>query len=158
MDLDPRPAIDVHHSVIERARRRTWRAQIPQRSDRIALLLCAMAPAALLIWPLLDLRNEAFVLATVLCGGACLISSKWKTLGLASFAIAALLATSGCVPSDISSRATSASPSSGMSAADESIREATRYKDPRLGYTPKKIDIFKGEAVGGNQKDAIHAD
>ncbi len=158
MDLDPRPPIDVHHSVIERPRRRTWRAQIPQRSDRIALLLCAVAPAALLIWPLLDLRNEAFVLAALLCGGACLISSEWKTLGLACLAIAALLSTSGCVPSEISSRATSASPSSEMSAADKSIREATRYKDPRLGYTPEKIDIVKGEAVGGDKEYAIHAD
>jgi hypothetical protein len=158
MDLYRRPAIDVHHSVIERSRRRTWRAQIPQRCDRIALLVCAMAPAALLIWPLLDLRNEAFVLAALLCGGACLISSEWKTLGLASLAIAALLATSGCVPSEISSRATGASPSSEMSAADTSIREATRYQDPRLGYTPKKIDIVKGEAVGGDKEDAVHAD
>ena len=158
MDLDPRPAIDVHHSVIERARRRTWRAQIPQRCDRIALLVCAMAPAVLLIWPLLDLRNEAFVLASLLCGGACLISSEWKRLGLASLAIASLLATSGCVPSETSSRATSVPPSSELSAADTSIREATRYQNPRLGYTPKKIDIVKGETVGGHQEDASHAE
>jgi len=158
MDLDRRPAIDVHHSIIERARRRTWRAQIPQRCDRIALLVCAMAPVALLIWPLLDLRNEAFALAALLCGGACLISSEWKTLGLASLAIASLLATSGCVSSETSSRATSVSTSRDMSAVDASIREATRYQDPRLGYTPKKIDIVKGEAAGGDKEDAIHAD
>lgn len=158
MDVDRHSAIDVHHSVIERARRRTWRAQIPQRCDRIALLVCAMSPVALLLWPLLDLRNEAFIFAALLCGGACLISSEWKTLGLASLAIASLLATSGCVPSETSVRATSVSPSSEMSAADTSIREATRYQDPRLGYTPKKIDIVKGEAVGGDKEDAVHAD
>lgn len=158
MNLDRRPAIDANHSVIERARRRTSSAHIPQRCDRIALLICSTAPAALLLWPLLDLRNEAFVLALLICGGACLISSEWKKLGIASLVVASLLATSGCVASETSSREASVPPPRRISAVDTSIREATRYRDPRIGYTPKKIDIVKGEAVDGDKGEAIHAD
>lgn len=158
MALDPPPVIDVQYRVIASARRRRWLVQLPHECDRVAFFICALSPAALLMWPLLSLRNEAFIVAALLCSAGCLISSEWKRLGIAGLLVASLLATAGCGKSEPSSRATSAQLSGEMSASDTSIREATRYRDPRLGYTPKRIDLIKGEATGGGNKDAIHAD
>lgn len=150
-----RPATDVEFRVVTTRPRRRRLPQLPDVGDRLALVFCFLSLGSLSLWPLLGLMNGAFIVATLLSSAACLVSSEWKRYAVVGLLVAALLCTSGCTdarPTDVTS-SERIDASTGPSA---SIREATRYQDPRLGHLPKKIDLLRGEVVGGNQREVIN--
>ena len=74
-------------------------------------------------------------------------------------AVASLLATSGCSKETTMpdpTRTTLASEQQAKSPEElrASIREATKYRDPREGLKPKGIDMLSGEVKSKGDKDA----
>ena len=158
MAVEARHATDVEFRVVTTRPRRRRFPQLLDGGDRIALVFCLLSLASLSLWPLLGLMTEAFIVATLLSSAGCLVSSEWKRYAAVGLLIAALLGTSGCTearPTDLTSSQRNAAPAGASSA---SIREATRYQDPRLGHRPKKIDILRGAVVRDRQGEVINED
>jgi len=158
MALRMRDATDVEFRVITTRQRRQSLQKPIHGDDRLAYAFCLLSIAALSLWPLFGLMTESFMVATLLSSAGCLVSSEWKRYAVAGALIVALLATSGCT----GSRPTSSSSSTqiGVQADDASasIREATRYRDPRLGHQPKGIDLLGGQVVSSNRGDSDNED
>ena len=152
------PAANVEFRVVTTRPRRRRLPQLPDRGDRLALVFCFLSLGSLSLWPLLGLMPEAFIAANLLIGAACLVSRELKRYAYVGLLITALLGTSECTearPTDLTS-SDRIGASTGPSSA--SIREATRYQDPRLGHRPKKIDILRGAVVRDRQGEVINED
>lgn len=158
MALRRRDATDVEFRVITTRQRRQSLQKPVHGGDRLATVFCILSLASLSLWPLLGLMTEAFIVATLLSSVGCLVSSEWKRYAVAGALIAALLATSGCT--DPRPTSSTSSPQTAAQADDTSasIREATRYRDPRLGHRPKGIDLLSGQVVSSYKGDSVNED
>lgn len=158
MALRMRDATDVEFRVIT-TRQRRQSLQEPVRSgDRLASVFCLLSIASLSLWPLFGLMTESFIVATLLSSAGCLVSSEWKRYAVAGALIATLLATSGCTDPRPTSSSSSTQTAAQAEDASTSIREATRYRDPRLGHQPKGIDLLSGQVVSSFKGDSVNED
>ncbi|RDY66719.1 hypothetical protein DX912_11380 [Lysobacter soli] len=152
--------IDAEFRVIGRPRWAGWMAQFPNKRDRFAFVCSVIAPLAVLGGVLLGFVHFAFLAAVVIVTVGCLVSTEWQRYGALGLMVASLLATIGCSQETTHEppRATLASEQQAKSTeeAQASIREATRYRDPREGLKPKGIDILSGEVNAKGDKDATH--
>ncbi|PPU05234.1 hypothetical protein XacyCFBP2565_21980, partial [Xanthomonas arboricola pv. corylina] len=80
-----------------------------------------------------------FIAGLLLVGIAAMLTEQHKPIGLASLALAVLLATTGCskAPEPLSPDHTEKT----QAEVQASIREATKYRDPRAGFKPKPIVV-----------------
>jgi hypothetical protein len=152
--------IDAEFRVIGRSRWACWMAQFPNKRDRFAFVCSVIAPLAVLGGMLLGFIHFAFLAAVLIVTVGCLVSTEWQRYGLLGLVVASLLATSGCSQETMPEppRATPASEQQAKS-PDElqaSIREATKYRDPREGLKPQGIDILSGEVKAKDDKDATN--
>jgi len=150
--------VDAEFRVIGRSRWAGWMAQFPNKRDRFAFVCSVIAPLAVLGGILLGFIHFAFLAAALIVTVGCLVSTEWRRYGVLGVVVASLLATSGCsqettIPTP--TRATLASEQArSPDQVQASIREATKYRDPREGLTPKGVDMLSGEVKAKDDKDA----
>ncbi|MDG2517373.1 hypothetical protein [Lysobacter soli] len=151
--------IDAEFRVIGRSCWAGWMAH-PNKRDRSAFVCSVIAPLAVLGGLLLGFIHFAFLAAVLIVTVGCLVSTEWQRYGVLGLVVASLLATSGCSQETTPEppRATLASEQQAKSPEEvqASIREATKYRDPREGVMPKGIDILSGEVKAKDDKDATH--
>lgn len=151
--------IDADFRVIGRSRWAGWMAQFPNKRDRFAFVCSVVAPLAVLGGLLLGFIHSAFLAAVLIVTLGCLVSTEWQRYGVLGLVVASLLATSGCskeTTMPAPTRTTLASEQQAKSPEEvrASIREATKYRDPREGLKPKGIDMLSGEVKSKGDKDA----
>jgi len=151
--------IDAEFRVVGRSRWAAWMAQFPSKHDRFAFTCTATAPFALLGGLLLGFFDLAFFGAVLLCAVGCLASTEWKRYGVVGLVLAVLLATAGCRPlgtSDSASAAWATEKTKAPKEVQASIREATKYRDPRQSLTVKGIDVLNGGVATNSAKELKH--
>ena len=152
--------IDAEFRIIGRSRWAGWMAQFPNKRDRFAFVCSIIAPLAVLGGVLLGFFHFAFLAAVLIVTVGCLVSTEWQRYGVLGLVVASLLATSACSQEATPEpqRATLANDRQAKSPEEvrASIREATKYRDPRQGVTPKGIDILSGEVKNKDEKDTTH--
>lgn len=152
--------IDAEFRVIGRLRWAGWMAQFPNKRDRFAFVCSVIAPLVVLGGVLLGFIHFAFLAAVLVVTVGCLVSTEWQRYGVLGLVVASLLATSGCSQETTSEppRATLASEQEIKSPEEvqASIREATKYCDPREGLKPKRIDILSGDVKAKDDREATH--
>jgi len=153
--------VDAEFRVVGRPHWTDWKIRFPDKRDRFAFICSAIAPLVVLGGVLLGFVHFAFLNAVVIVTAGCLVSTEWQRYGVLGLVLASLLATSGCSSQDVTpepSRATLAGEQQAMSSEEvqASIREATRYRDPRESLKPKGIDVLSGEVQPKDEKDATH--
>ncbi|MCL1574860.1 hypothetical protein M3O56_18725, partial [Xanthomonas nasturtii] len=151
--------------VITPSRWNSWMAQLPNRQERIAFGMVAAAAAIVIAGlsfglflmngpaPLMAFFGESepsrgagasvihtvIIGAVILAGVACLLTESHKRLGVIAMILAALLMSSGCSKAPEPPQAAQEHPVRTQEEVNASIREATRYRDPRAGFKPKPI-------------------
>lgn len=152
--------IDAEFRVISRSLWAGWMAQLPHKNDRIAFILCLAAPLTVIGAVLTGFPYLAFLFSSLLATAAALVSTEYKRFSILGGAVVALLATSGCskeLAAHAPERVVLASEEAEMPAeAQANIRAATKYRDPREGYTPKGIDIQGGQVKLQDDREVDH--
>ncbi|WP_407549682.1 hypothetical protein [Xanthomonas euvesicatoria] len=137
--ISPNDIIDAEFRVIPASRLDAWRLQLPRRQDRIGYVLAAVAGLAVVAGVLTGHMVGGFTAGLVLAGIAAMLTEQHKPIGLASLGLALMLATTGCSkePAPLSE----SQPVKTEAEVQASIREATKYRDPRAGFKPKPIVV-----------------
>lgn len=131
--------IDAEFRVIPASPLDAWKQQLPRTQERIGYVVAAGAGVVAVAGIFAGHMLAGFVVALALCGLAAMLTEDHRTKGLACFAMAIVLATSGCSQAPAPLAADHAQPAAAE--VQESIREATRYRDPREGFTPKPLPV-----------------
>ncbi|KLA49990.1 hypothetical protein [Xanthomonas euvesicatoria] len=131
--------IDAEFRVIPASRLDAWKIQLPSTQERIGFVLAAIAGAAVIGGVLTGHLFGGFIAGLMLVGIAAMLTEQHKPLGLASLGLAVMLATTGCSkdPAPLAADHTEKS----QDEVQASIREATKYHDPRAGFKPKPIVV-----------------
>ncbi len=152
--------IDAEFRVLGRPHWTDWMVRFPDNRDRFAFVCSVIAPLAVLGGLVLDHLQVAILGAVALCTVGCLVSTQWKRYGLLGLVVMGLLSINGCSQERAAPEPQRAVLASEMGKTPKevkaSIREATKYRDPREGMKPKGIDILSGEVKAKDSKDASH--
>lgn len=152
--------VDAEFRVIGRPHWTDWKIFFPQQRDRFAFVCSVIAPLVVLGGVLLGFIHSAFLAAVLIVTVGCLVSTEWRPYGVLGVMVSALLATSGCsqeaTPEPPRDRLASEQQAKSPEGVQASVREATRYRDPRGELKPKGIDILSGEVKAKDDKGATH--
>ncbi|CAD2265252.1 hypothetical protein X12_004525 (plasmid) [Xanthomonas arboricola] len=137
--ISPNDTIDAEFRVIPASRLDAWRLQLPRLQDRLGYVLAAVAAVAIVAGVLTGHMVAGFVAGLALVGVAAMLTEEHKAKGLGALAMAVVLATSGCSkePEDLAPAHTEKT----QAEVQDSIRQATRYRDPREGFKPKPLPV-----------------
>lgn len=152
--------VDAEFRVVTRSRWADWTNRLPNRTDQLAFLCVLLASVVLLGCLLASHHRLAVLYAVLLCTIGCLLSTGWRRYGALGVVLMALLSTTGCgaeAQAPMQARAMLASEKVQTPYEVQSrIRAATKYRDPREGWEPKRIDISNGAVKAANVKDAAY--
>lgn len=138
--------IDVAFRVIEPARRASTQSDFP-----LAVLLSLACMLSIGGGTYLGAPVTGMGVAVLLCSLATLTTPSHKHLAPVGFAIALAIGLSACTPAPPPAAA-----GKDKAAIDASIRAATRYEDPRKGWTPRPMTLPGREQPSEQPKEAGH--
>ncbi|MGH8038890.1 MAG: hypothetical protein ACRES5_17265 [Pseudomonas sp.] len=146
--------IDAEFRVIPTSPPDTLKLQHRRTQGRVGCVLVTLAAAAAIAGVASGHLVGGFIASLSLAGVAAMLTENQKSLGLASLALAVLLATNGC-----SKEPKPRSPAHADRAQAEtqaSIREATTYRDPRAGFRPKPVVVGRSPELDEEKSDVRH--
>jgi hypothetical protein len=150
----------VANAAFNSFRATAGRLGLSPRAERvIGITLSTTAILVIGCGTYLGALSTSMCITLVLASLCSLLTRSHRHLAPYGLALALALGLSGCSPdARPDDRAGSALAGSATTQGDlrTSIREATRYRDPREGLNPKGINLLDGEAQDTNGKDANH--
>ncbi|MDI9239448.1 hypothetical protein QLQ15_11090 [Lysobacter sp. LF1] len=139
------------------ARNAADRRGLPPRAERgVGITLCVVGILLISCGTYFSVLTTSVIIMLVLTSLCSFLTRSHRHLAPFCLALSVALGLSGCSSDPQSAnKADLASPRPAASGVDVhgSIREATRYHDPREGLKPKGIDILNGEAKAKDNKD-----
>lgn len=149
--------VDAAFNVIRYAADR--RCLSPRAERGVGITLCVVGILLIGCGTYLDALTTSVSIMLVLTSLCSFLTRSHRHLAPFCLALALALGLSGCssnAQSANKSDQASSRPAASGGDVQRSIREATRYHDPREGLKPKRIDMLSGETKAKDNKDISH--